>query len=62
MSSFYINSKNPKRDQLDFYNKYNIQIPFIKWNNQVLMRISIQAYNSKEDVNRLLEALKNEYC
>jgi isopenicillin-N epimerase len=62
MSSFYINSKNPKRDQLDFYNKYNIQIPFIKWNNQVLMRISIQAYNSKEDVNKLLEALKNEYC
>ncbi len=62
MSSFYINSKNPRMDQLEFYNKYNIQIPFINWNNQSLMRISIQAYNSKEDVCKLLEALKKEYC
>jgi isopenicillin-N epimerase len=62
MSSIYLNFKNPIQTQIDFYIKYNIQIPFIMWNNISLIRISIQAYNEKEDVYKLLDALKKEFC
>ena len=52
--------KNPINTQIDFYKKYKIQIPFMEWNNKSLIRISIQAYNSKQDVLKLLDALKEE--
>ena len=62
MSSIYLNFKDPIETQINFYKKYNIQIPFIDWNNTSLIRISIQAYNTKEDVLKLLDALKKEFC
>ena len=62
MSSIYLDFKNPVESQIDFYKKYNIQIPFIIWNEISLIRISIQVYNSKDDVLKLLDALKKEYC
>ena len=62
MSSIPIISKDILQDQIKFYLKYKIQIPFIKWHDKEFFRISIQAYNSKEDIVKLLEALKKEYC
>ena len=62
MSSISIRSKDPLQDQINFYLKYKIQIPFIKWEDREFIRISIQAYNSKEDIIKLLDALKKEYC
>ena len=62
MSSIPIKSKDILQDQIKFYLKYKIQIPFIKWNNREFFRISIQAYNSREDIIKLLDALKKEYC
>ena len=62
MSSIYLNFKNPIETQINFYKKYKIQIPFIEWNNKTFIRISIQAYNNKEDVFKLLEALRKEFC
>ena len=58
MSSFNVNLKEDPFDfNIKFYLKYKIQIPFILWKNKTFMRISIQAYNSKNDVLKLLEAL-----
>ena len=37
---------------------FNIEIPIIRWNNRFFVRISIQIYNTKEDANKLIEALK----
>lgn len=37
--------------------EYKIEIPCIEWNNHHYLRMSIQAYNSDEDVARLLSAL-----
>ncbi len=58
MCSFYY---KPKKDLIDFnikfYLKYKIQLPFIEWDNKTLFRISIQAYNSKNDIHTLLNAL-----
>ena len=58
MSSFYYNiNEDPFDFNIKFYLKYKIQIPFMAWKDKTLMRISIQAYNSKKDVIKLLEAL-----
>ena len=60
MSSFFLKlSDDPVKDQLEFYRKYKIQVPFISWNKQTLFRISIQAYNTKKDIYKLIEAMKN---
>jgi isopenicillin-N epimerase len=39
------------------YDEYHIEIPLIKWNSHKLIRVSIQGYNTKKDVDRLLFAL-----
>ena len=58
MSSFYYEIKGDVLDfHIKFYLKYKIQIPFMSWKDKTLMRISIQAYNSKEDITQLLNAL-----
>ena len=61
MSSIPIESNDILVDQTEFYSKYNIQIPMFKWNDKKFFRISIQAYNTKEDIFRLLEALDDKY-
>ena len=58
MSSIFYDIKGDVFDfNIKFYLKYKIQIPFITWNDKTFLRISIQAYNSKEDILKLLEAL-----
>lgn len=60
MSSFFLKlSDDPVKDQVEFYRKYKIQVPFISWNNQTLFRISIQVYNTKQDIYKLIQALKD---
>jgi isopenicillin-N epimerase len=39
------------------YDEYRIEIPITAWKDKKLIRISIQGYNSKKDVDRLLFAL-----
>lgn len=39
------------------WERYRIEIPIIAWNDRLFVRISIQAYNSPADVERLLTAL-----
>lgn len=38
---------------------YRVEVPMVRWNSRELMRVSIQAYNRVEDVERLEEALKS---
>jgi len=38
---------------------YNIEVPVIPWQDHVFVRISIQAYNTEANVERLAEALSN---
>jgi isopenicillin-N epimerase len=39
------------------WGEYRIQIPIIRWNNRLFVRMSIQAYNRPEDAERLLQAI-----
>ena len=42
------------------YNQYLIEVPLLEWNGYKLIRISIQGYNTKRDVDALLRALRIE--
>ena len=39
------------------YDEFGVEIPIITWQGNPYIRVSIQAYNSSADVDRLLEAL-----
>lgn len=43
--------------KLRLYDEYRIEIPILAWRDKKLVRISIQGYNSKKDVDHLLSAL-----
>ncbi len=40
------------------YDEYHIEVPVHAWNGKKMTRVSVQGYNSKEDINRLYQALK----
>src|SRR6266542_544317 len=40
------------------YDEYKIEVPFIQWQDSQFIRISIQAYNTGEDVDALVGGLK----
>lgn len=43
--------------QKKLYDLYRIEIPCMRWNNMPLIRVSIQGYNSKGDIEHLIQAL-----
>ena len=40
------------------YDEHRIEIPIVRWKGQWLIRISIQAYNTEDDITALVQALK----
>jgi isopenicillin-N epimerase len=40
------------------YEEFNIEVPLTEWHDKQYIRISVQGYNTQEDVDALLEALK----
>jgi isopenicillin-N epimerase len=40
------------------YDEYRIEVPIVVWNDKTFVRISIQAYNTRADLDALVEALK----
>lgn len=41
------------------YDEFKIEIPVITWNENKLIRLSVQGYNTKRDMDKLLFALKS---
>ena len=39
------------------YDEYRVEIPLVAWKDKNLVRVSVQGYNTKEDIDRLLFAL-----
>ena len=48
----------PGNLQAWLYEKYKIEIPVIEWEDRWLIRPSVQGYNSQEDLDRLIGALR----
>ena len=61
MSSVIIKNREPMEFQKKLYNQFNIQVPIIKWDDKILLRISMQAYNTMEDIDKLIFALRKIY-
>lgn len=40
------------------YDEFKIEVPLVPWQDKQLIRISIQGYNTQEDVDQLLKALQ----
>ncbi len=40
------------------YDDFRIEVPVVRWNDRVLLRISVQGYNTADDLDRLLSALR----
>ncbi len=43
--------------QTRLMDEFNIEVPIVVWNGKPYIRVSIQAYNTQKDVERLVEAL-----
>ena len=39
------------------YDDFQVEVPIHRWNDQPLIRVSIQGYNTPKDVDRLVDAL-----
>ena len=46
-----------KQLKTHLWDDFKIEVPIIVWRDQPYIRVSIQAYNTAEDVDRLMEAL-----
>ena len=57
MTSIPIDTENPEQLKAVLSENYKIEVPITSWNNKNLIRISIQAYNTKEDIHKLIDAL-----
>ncbi|MAV64827.1 MAG: aminotransferase [Candidatus Marinimicrobia bacterium] len=58
MYSFEVDYKDNVKLKNILLNKYNIEIPVIKWQDKTLIRISLNGYNTDDDVFQLLDTLK----
>lgn len=45
--------------QRRLYDECRVEVPIIEWNGRQLVRVSIQGYNTAEDVEALLQALRS---
>ena len=43
----------------DLYNLFQIEVPLLAWNGMKLIRVSIQGYNTRRDINKLIKALES---
>ncbi|MGH2486496.1 MAG: aminotransferase class V-fold PLP-dependent enzyme, partial [Ktedonobacterales bacterium] len=41
------------------YDEFQVEVPIVEWQGQRFVRVSIQAYNSDADVERLLDGLRH---
>lgn len=41
------------------YDEYKIEVPLVQWQDKQFIRVSMQGYNSHEDVDALVDALQN---
>ncbi len=58
LASMVLPIKNPIEFKAILLDKYNIEIPIWTWNNINFIRVSVQIYNTQEDLDTLLSALK----
>ncbi len=41
------------------YEEYRVEVPLLEWNGRKIIRISVQGYNTQQDIDVLLAALEH---
>jgi isopenicillin-N epimerase len=41
------------------YDEYRVEVPLVEWNGHKLLRISVQGYNERADLDRLIQAIQH---
>jgi len=57
MVSIPVPLANAPAAQSRLYEEFGMEVPLGAWNDQVLLRVSVQAYNSADDIERLTSAI-----
>lgn len=50
---------NPEQLKKDLYEQYRVEVPLTEHNGRQFVRVSVQAYNTKQDVDTLISGLRN---
>lgn len=58
MCSIPLNVKEPEKMQRRLFESYKIEIPIMRQDERVMIRYSIQAFNTQQDLDHLYDALK----
>ena len=58
MATIEIPIDDPLEFKQSLLEKYNIQIPVFSWENITILRYSVHFYNTEEDLNKLVVAVK----
>ncbi len=57
MAAFPLPACNGATLQRRLYDEYRVEVPIIEWSGRQLVRVSVQGYNTAEDVTALMRAL-----
>jgi isopenicillin-N epimerase len=57
MAALPIPACDPDALKRRLYDEFRVEIPTVNWNGRHFLRISIQGYNTREDVDALVAAL-----
>jgi isopenicillin-N epimerase len=49
---------NPTALKEELYNRFLVEVPIVTWNGMNLIRVSVQGYNTRRDINKLILALE----
>jgi len=55
------NNISAERVKTLLYDDFQIEVPVISWQNKTLLRVSVQGYNSQDDLQKLIAALQSIY-
>jgi isopenicillin-N epimerase len=57
MASIPVPFADPVAAQRRLFDEFKIEVPIFAWNGRALLRVSIQVYNTPDDIDRLVDAV-----
>ena len=59
MATFPLPACDAGRLKRRLYDEYRIEVPIIEWGGRQFVRVSVQAYNTRQDLEALVGALRS---
>jgi isopenicillin-N epimerase len=58
MAAFPLPARDAAALQRRLHDEHRVEVPIIEWGGRQLVRVSVQGYNTEEDVDALVDALR----